>query len=84
MLSNKTEVHIHSLSPMLSEAIKQCRIALDLSPQQFAKKICKSVNYVQQLEQAKIAISSDVLQDSAFALGLTVGELVEIAVSQKY
>ena len=53
MPSRKSELHIHSLSPMLSEAIKQCRMALDMSPQQFAKKIRKSVDFVNDLEQPK-------------------------------
>jgi len=83
MFAKTTGVQIHSLSPMLSEAIKECRIALDLSPQEFARKIYKSADFVYDVEQAEIAINSDVLEDSASVFGLSVGELVEIAVSEK-
>ncbi len=80
MSSNKLDVHIHCLSPLLSEAIGQCRRALDMSVKEFANKIHKTPNYLFQLERAKIAITSQVLQDCATNLGLSVGELVDIAV----
>lgn len=83
MFERKPDIQIHSLSPLLSKAIKECRLSLDLSKQEFAKKIRKSPNYVEDLEQARVAITSDVLENSANVFGLSVGELVEIAVTEK-
>jgi ribosome-binding protein aMBF1 (putative translation factor) len=80
----KTAIQIHSQSPELSAAIKQCRIRLDMSPQEFAKKIRKTAEYVHELEQAEIAINTPTLEDCASAFGLSVGELVgQVAVPTK-
>lgn len=82
MYSRKTEVQIHSLSPLLSEAIKRCRTALDMSPQSLARKIGRHPAFVTKLENAEVAIDSQSLEDCASAFGLSVGELVELALSK--
>jgi ribosome-binding protein aMBF1 (putative translation factor) len=79
MISKKGNVQIHSFSPVLSEAIKQCRIAQNMSPQQLAARIRKSTEFVHDLENAMVAIDSPTLEDCAAAFGLSAGELVEIA-----
>jgi ribosome-binding protein aMBF1 (putative translation factor) len=81
MFSRKANIQIHSVSPVLSEAIRQCRIAAGMSPEQLAKKIRKSSDFVNDLEQALIAIDSQILEDCASALGLSSGEMVNIAIS---
>jgi hypothetical protein len=42
----------------------------------------KSPEYVQDLENGKLAIDSQALEDCAAAFGLSAGEIVEIAVSE--
>ena len=83
MYTKKTDIQIHSLSSLLSKAIKQCRNALDLSSKEFATKIHKSTSYIQDVEQGRIPVTSDVLEDCASAFGLSVSELFEIAISEK-
>lgn len=81
MSSKKLDIEINSISPLLSEAIAHCRRALEISVPEFAKSIHKSKEFVYQLERAEIAITSQILLDCATALGISIGEIIEIALS---
>jgi transcriptional regulator with XRE-family HTH domain len=81
MSSKNLNVQIYSLSPQLGAAIGQCRQTLNMSVHEFAKKIHKTPDFVFQLERAEIRITSQVLLDSATALDLSIGELIDVAVS---
>jgi ribosome-binding protein aMBF1 (putative translation factor) len=83
MFSRKPDIQIHGLSPMLGEAIKQCRRSLDMPVQELAIKIRKTPDFVLDLEHAKTNINSQILEDCAAAFGLSASELVEIALSEK-
>ena len=82
MFSKRSSVQIKSVSPRLSQAIKQCRQALEMSQKDLSRKIRRSVEYVQDLENSAVAIDSQTLEDCATSFGLSVGELVEIAISE--
>jgi len=83
MSSRNLDVQIHRISPLLSQTIKQCRRALHMSSAEFAQRLRKTPAYLAQLERAEIAFTSQVLEDCASTLGLSVAELVEIAVSDR-
>jgi ribosome-binding protein aMBF1 (putative translation factor) len=82
MFSSRADVQIHGHSQVLSQTIKECRMALNMSPEQLARMIKKTPEFVQDLEKAKVAIDSQVLEDCAWAFGLSAAEMVEIAVSE--
>jgi transcriptional regulator with XRE-family HTH domain len=82
MLARKPSLQIHNLRcRQVGEAIKQCRIALDLSVQDLAKRIGRSASQVQDIEEARVAVDSELLQSCASVFGLTEIEIVSLAAS---
>lgn len=52
-----------------------------LSPQELATRLKKPDTFVDKLERAEAAITSAILEDCASALGLSLAELVKLALS---
>lgn len=81
MFKRRANIQIYSVSPILSKTIKQCRCTIEMSTEELAKAIHKSTEYVIDLEQAKIAIDSQTLEDCALVFGLSPSQMVEIALN---
>ena len=81
--NKKIDIQINSMSPMLGETIRQCRLALKMTPREFANQLHTSLTFVLQIERAEVAISSQILEDCANILGLSSAELCELAMSEK-
>lgn len=67
------------LYSVLGETIRQCRLYLEISVSEFARKIGRQPSYVRQLEQAQVELSMPLLKDCARALDISVEELFEFA-----
>lgn len=82
MFSRKATAQVHGYSPLIIEAVKQCRMALDMSQRDLARQIHKNTEYVKKLESGAIPVEREVILDCAAAFGLSLSELVEIAASE--
>ena len=74
-------VQVYSLSSVIGEAIKQKRISLGFSADQFAERIGKTADFVCRLERAEVSLDSQVFYRCAEVLGMTVVELVQFAIN---
>ncbi|MBX9571751.1 MAG: helix-turn-helix domain-containing protein [Candidatus Obscuribacterales bacterium] len=70
-----------SIQPSLCKAIRDCRITLGLSAADFAQRLGKPVSYVEQLETASLSLDGRKLKSCASALGVSSGDLFDIAYS---
>lgn len=82
-VKKKIDIQINSLSPALGETIRQCRLALRMSPREFANQLHTSLTFVLQIERAEVAMTSQILEDCAQILGLSPQELVDMSMSKK-
>jgi transcriptional regulator with XRE-family HTH domain len=74
---------VRSLSCLgLGDTIRLCRIALGMSQLDLAARIKRSLSFVHDLEQARIDVDIDILEDCAAVFGLSAGEMVELALSE--
>jgi|688.fasta_scaffold452569_1 predicted transcriptional regulator len=75
-----TTIQPRRLAERLCTTIRECRLALDIPAETFAKSIHKSVPFLMQLERAAVSPSYKLVRECARALDLTVRELIEIAI----
>jgi hypothetical protein len=66
------------LKLVLSEQVRECRVAKQLPPAQMARLIGSSSSRVAKMENGDASVSLDLLIRSLLALGVTRGELGRI------
>lgn len=72
-----------SIQSSLCKAIRDCRITLGLSADDFAQRLGKPITYVNQIEQAELSLDGRKLKSCANALGISSVDLIDIAYSAR-
>lgn len=75
-----TAIQPRRLAERLCRTIRECRLALEIPPAQFAARIQQPVSVLFKLERAEFSPSYDIIRDCARALDLSVKELIEISI----
>lgn len=68
-----------SLNLVLGEAVRNCRMLLEMNTAEFGKGIGKSPAFVRTLEQGLLEFTPAILKDCARALDISTQELMELA-----